>query len=241
MRVSTPSATWSDRCWSSLGLTHPALGTSTEDNTLVVLTERYWAKPKVPARAPKALQGEGTPERLLEAGRRRRTARTPPLARARPRLHRHGAAHGPAPLRAAGPGPGLYRRPGGRAPPQGHRQGLQGPLRADRGPPRARHQPLPLDPQGPRPQWEARPLLSPLRRRTRRAPPAGRSAVPGTPVLPLGRRRCPGPQGSTGNTSQVYIDATANEQRGCPGTTPTKPLGVSPRACELPLPRLRRG
>ncbi len=104
------------------------------------------AKPKVPARAPKALQGEGTPERLLQAvaaGERHAAA---PLARARPRLRRHGAAHGPSPLRAARPGPGLYRRPGGRTPPKGHRQGLQGPLRADRGPPRDGHHPLPLHP-----------------------------------------------------------------------------------------------
>ncbi len=66
------------------------------------------AKPKVPARAPKALQGEGTPERLLEsvaAGERH--ARRPWPER-RPRLRGHGAAHGAPPVRTAGPGPRLY-------------------------------------------------------------------------------------------------------------------------------------
>ena len=99
-----------------------------------------------------------------------------------------------------------------------------------------------------------------------RAPPARRSAVPGPPVLPLGGRGCPGPKGGAGtclrhtmatrlaedgasaseiqhilghqslNTSQVYIDATANEQRAAVRANRTyRPSAGSPRASGVPV------
>jgi len=90
---------------------------------------------------------------------------------------------------------------------------------------------------------------SPLSSTPRRTSPTGRSPVPGPPVLPLGRRRCPGPKGAlvhalrhtmatrlaedgasaseiqhilgheSLNTSQTYIDATPTSNERLSGPT----------------------
>ena len=127
------------------------------------------AKPKVPARAPKALQGEGTPERLLEA-----VAADEQHAR-HPWPERDLAFIATALLTGLRLSELLGLDLGSIDGREGERRlKVTGkgskvrfvPVEA----PRDRHRPLPLHPPGPClhppgpcPQWEARPLLSPLR------------------------------------------------------------------------------
>jgi site-specific recombinase XerC len=156
------------------------------------------AKPKVPASAPKALQGEGTPERLLEAvAAGERHARHPWPERDLAfiatalltglrlsellslDLGSIDGREGERRLKVTGKGSKVRFVPI-EAPLEAvinhylstrKAHGAKGKL--------APSSPLFVDGHGER-----------LR--------AGRSPVPGPPVLPLGRCRCPGPQGSTG-------------------------------------------
>jgi site-specific recombinase XerC len=124
------------------------------------------AKPKVPARAPKAIQGEGTPERLLEAiaaGERRARHPWP---------ERDLAFVATALLTGLRLSELLSLDLGSVEGREGERRlkvtgkGSKArfvPIEA----PRARHQPLPVDPQSPLPETEAHPLYSPLRGPTR--------------------------------------------------------------------------
>ena len=201
------------------------------------------AKPKVPARAPKALQGEGTPERLLEAvAAGERHAR-------HPWPERDLAFVATALLTGLRLSELLGLDLGSIDGREGERRlkvtgkGFQGPLRADRSPARARHQQLPVTRKAHHPKGKLTPS-SPLFvdghgerlrrggaqylvRQSYRWAGVGARVPKGALVHALRHTMATrlAEDGASAseiqhilgheslNTSQVYIDATANEQR----------------------------